>query len=133
MPHFDQAWFYQLCELMMTPQAPFVKRQVRKLLLLICGTKEQYRQLRDMHTLETRIREVRATVAKGGFDPLASGSAIQLQYDSMIQLIEQLKTCVEVAEGRTLNWQRFCISDESVLPFLLQVSYLLDAGVSPLP
>ena len=24
--HFDQAWFYQLCELMMTPQAPFVKR-----------------------------------------------------------------------------------------------------------
>ena len=132
VPHFDQAWFYQLCELMMTPQAPFVKRQVRKLLLLICGTKEQYRQLRDMHTLETRIREVRATVAKGGFDPLASGSAIQLQYDSMIQLIEQLKTCVEVAEGRTLNWQRFCISDESVLPFLLQVSYLLDAGVSPL-
>ena len=28
-PHFDQAWFYQLCELMIAPQAPFVKRQVR--------------------------------------------------------------------------------------------------------
>ena len=55
-PHFDHEWFYQLCELMMTPQAPFVKRQVRKLLLLISGSKEQYRQLRDMHTLETRIR-----------------------------------------------------------------------------
>lgn len=55
-PHFDYDWFYQLCELMMTPQAPFVKRQVRKLLLLISGSKEQYRQLRDMHTLETRIR-----------------------------------------------------------------------------
>ena len=28
-PHFDHDWFYQLCELMMTPQAPFVKRQVQ--------------------------------------------------------------------------------------------------------
>ena len=27
-PHFDQTWFYQLCELMIAPQASFVKRQV---------------------------------------------------------------------------------------------------------
>jgi E3 ubiquitin-protein ligase UBR4 len=92
--------------------------------LLICGTKDQYRQLRDMHTLETRIKEVKITVAKGGFDfSDMSGSAVgvSLQYDTLIQLIEQLKTCVEVAESRTLNWQRFCVSDETVLPFLLQV------------
>ena len=97
---------------------------MRKLLLLICGTKDQYRQLRDMHTLETRIKEVKITVAKGGFDfSDMSGSAVgvSLQYDTLIQLIEQLKTCVEVAESRTLNWQRFCVSDETVLPFLLQV------------
>ena len=132
-PHFDQAWFYQLCELMIAPQAPFVKRQVRKLLLLICGSKEQYRQLRDLHTLETRIREIKITVAKGGFDfaDMENGS-VSLQYDTLIQLIEQLKTCVEVAESRTLNWQRFCMSDETVLPFLLQVSYMLDNGVTPL-
>ena len=132
-PHFDQAWFYQLCELMIAPQAPFVKRQVRKLLLLICGSKEQYRQLRDLHTLETRIREIKITVAKGGFDfaDMENGS-VSLQYDTLIQLIEQLKTCVEVAESRTLNWQRFCMSDEMVLPFLLQVSYMLDNGVTPL-
>ena len=133
MPHFDQAWFYQLCELMITPQAPFVKRQVRKLLLLICGSKEQYRQLRDMHTLETRIREIKITVAKGGFDFTDfEGGSINLLYDTLIQLIEQLKACVEVAESRTLNWQKFCMSDETVLPFLLQISYLLDNGVSPL-
>ena len=29
---------------------------MRKLLLLICGTKDQYRQLRDKYTLETRIK-----------------------------------------------------------------------------
>ena len=32
-PHFDQAWFYLLCELMMTPQAPFFKRSVSALIL----------------------------------------------------------------------------------------------------
>jgi E3 ubiquitin-protein ligase UBR4 len=55
-PHFEPDWLYQLCELLATPQAPFVKRQVRKLLLLICGSRDQYRQLRDMHTLETKLR-----------------------------------------------------------------------------
>ena len=25
-------------------------------MLLICGTKDQYRRLRDMHTIETRIK-----------------------------------------------------------------------------
>ena len=55
-PHFEADWLYQLCELLATPQAPFVKRQVRKLLLLICGSRDQYRQLRDMHTLETKMR-----------------------------------------------------------------------------
>ena len=133
VPHFDQSWFYQLCELMITPQAPFVKRQVRKLLLLICGSKEQYRQLRDLHTLETRIKEVKITVAKGGFDVSdLENSSVNLMYDTLIQLIEQLKICVEVAESRTLNWQRFCMGDETVLPFLLQVSYMLDNGVTPL-
>jgi E3 ubiquitin-protein ligase UBR4 len=56
VPHFEPDWLYQLCELLATPQAPFVKRQVRKLLLLICGSRDQYRQLRDMHTLETKMR-----------------------------------------------------------------------------
>ena len=130
-PHFDQAWFYQLCELMITPQAPFVKRQVRKLLLLICGSKEQYRQLRDLHTLETRIKEVKVTVAKGGFDVCdLENSSVNLMYDTLIQLIEQLKSCVEVAESRTLNWQRFCMSDDTVLTFLLAVSYMVDNGKS---
>jgi hypothetical protein len=33
---------------------------------------------------------------------------------------------VEVAESRTLNWQKFCISEETVLPFLLQVKPQLE-------
>merc|ERR1719203_2024183 len=81
VPHFDHDWNNQLCELMMTPQAPFVKRQVRKLLLLLCGSKEQYRQLRDLHTLETRTREVRLTVGRAGTEAGETGP-VSLQYDT---------------------------------------------------
>lgn len=45
-----------LCEYMMAQQTPFVRRQVRKLLLYICGSKESYRLLRDMHALETHMK-----------------------------------------------------------------------------
>ena len=51
-----QEWRQTLCEYMMAPLAPFVRRQVRKLLLYICGTKDTYRQLRDLHALEVHIK-----------------------------------------------------------------------------
>ena len=43
-----------------------------KFLLLIGGMTYQFRQRRDMHPLETRIKEVNITVAKGS---IMSGSA----------------------------------------------------------
>jgi E3 ubiquitin-protein ligase UBR4 len=42
----------------MTQQTPFVRRQVRKLLLFICGNKEKYRQLRDLHSLESHMKVI---------------------------------------------------------------------------
>ena len=45
--------------------------------------------------------------------------------------IEHLKACSEVASSRTINWQRFCNKDDSVLPFLVQTSIALDEGVAP--
>ena len=65
--------------------------------------RQQYRQLRDLHTLETRIKEIRSTVVNGGFDPSdTEHGSVSLVYDTLITLIEQLKTCVEVADSRTL-------------------------------
>ena len=67
---------------MITSQAPVVKRQ-------------------------KKVREMKITVAKGGFDFSDSeGGSINLLYDTLIQLIEQLKAYVEVAESRTLNRQK---------------------------
>ncbi|XP_053096736.1 E3 ubiquitin-protein ligase UBR4 isoform X3 [Pangasianodon hypophthalmus] len=134
-PIFDHCWFYFLSEYLMIQQTPFVRRQVRKLLLFICGSKEKYRQLRDLHTLDSHVRSIKKLLEeqgiflRGGIVTATSGSA--LQYDTLISLMEHLKACAEIATQRTINWQKFCIKDDSVLYFLLQVSFLVDEGVSP--
>ncbi|XP_064423992.1 E3 ubiquitin-protein ligase UBR4 [Latimeria chalumnae] len=134
-PIFDHSWFYFLSEYLMIQQTPFVRRQVRKLLLFICGSKEKYRQLRDLHTLDSHVRGIKKLLEeqgiylRAGVVTATSGSA--LQYDTLISLMEHLKACAEIASQRTVNWQKFCIKDDSVLYFLLQVSFLVDEGVSP--
>ncbi|XP_072282665.1 E3 ubiquitin-protein ligase UBR4 isoform X6 [Pyxicephalus adspersus] len=134
-PVFDHSWFYFLSEYLMIQQTPFVRRQVRKLLLFICGSKEKYRQLRDLHTLDSHVRGIKKLLEehgiflRAGVVTASSGSA--LQYDTLINLMEHLKACAEIASQRTVNWQKFCIKDDSVLYFLLQVSFLVDEGVSP--
>lgn len=129
---FDVSWYNLLCDYMMTPQTPFVRRQVRKLLMFICGNKETYRQLRDLHGLRNHMKGVRECCVKGGYQPTMDiQHALSLPYDSLVELIEHLKYCVEVAQSRTGNWQRFCIKEEDVIQFLIRVSFLLDDGVAP--
>lgn len=154
---FEPAWSHYLCEYMMTQQTPVVRRQVRKLLLFICGHKDRYRQMRDMHALDYHIKvsmgnkyhsththkcinnrghltyciqylhlqalsrfrilnddiacvvqDVKVLCAQGGFSFSGSTSVtpINLPYDSLIQLIEHLKSCVDIASSRTPNWQK---------------------------
>ncbi|XP_035739496.1 protein purity of essence-like isoform X1 [Vespa mandarinia] len=130
-PAFDQPWYLYLCEYMMLYQTPFVRRQVRKLLLFICGNKEKYRQLRDLHALISHIQAVQQCCTTGGYDPQQlHPHSINLSYDSLVELIEHLKYCVEIASSRTGNWQRFCLNQNTVLAYLFSVSTLLDEGVS---
>ncbi|XP_015606097.1 protein purity of essence isoform X2 [Cephus cinctus] len=131
-PAFEQAWYFILCEYMMSYQTPFVRRQVRKLLLFICGNKDKYRQLRDLHALVSHVKSVQQCCNTGGYDPLQGRPhSINLPYDSLVELIEHLKSCVEVATSRTGNWQRFCLKHNTVLSYLFSISTLLDEGVSP--
>ena len=113
--HFSSSWYYFLCEYMMTQQTPYVRRQVRKLLLYICGTKEKYRELRDLHSLGSHVKSIRAIVAEAGVvvgteeGSDAAKAVVNLPYDSLLQLIEHLKACVDIATSRTLNWQKYCL------------------------
>lgn len=132
-PSFDQqAWYFYLCEYMMLYQTPFIRRQVRKLLQFICGNKEKYRQLRDLHALVSHMQSVQQSCNAGGYDPQqVHPISINLPYDSLVELMEHFKCCVEVATSRTGNWQRFCLKQNTVLSYLFTISTLLDEGVSP--
>ena len=70
-----------------TQQTPFVRRLVRKLLLYICGSKDKYRQLRDMHTLDTHMSEVKTLCGRAGLDE--NGVPIILPYDSLISFVSR--------------------------------------------
>ena len=117
--HFSSSWYYFLCEYMMTQQTPYVRRQVRKLLLYICGTKEKYRELRDLHSLGSHVKSIRAIVAEAGIvvgvtaaeaaSPEAKAATVNLPYDSLLQLIEHFKACLDIATSRTPNWQKYCL------------------------
>ncbi|KAK6636982.1 hypothetical protein RUM43_010649 [Polyplax serrata] len=130
--NFDKSWFYYLCEYMMTHQTPFVRRQVRKLLLFLCGNKDKYRQLRDLHALESHMQAVQQSCRGGGFDTAEPNFHVSFNYDSLVELIEHLKACVEVATYRTANWQSFCLKNDETLLFLFDISCILDDGVSPI-
>ncbi|RWS26760.1 E3 ubiquitin-protein ligase UBR4-like protein, partial [Leptotrombidium deliense] len=134
--NFTPVWLDQLCDYMMIQLTPSIRKQVRKLLSFICGSKEKYRQIRDFHALDSHMKEVKKICKSGGFTESSSytgqGTIITLSYDSMISLIEHLKACGEIASNRIINWQTFCNKDPSVLAFFTQVSFLLDEGVSPI-
>lgn len=84
----------------MIQQTPFVRRQVRKLLLFICGSKEKYRQLRDLHTLDSHVRGIKKLLEEHGIFLRASvvtaSSGSALQYDTLINLVRCKKTNVSL-------------------------------------
>ncbi|XP_017783583.1 PREDICTED: E3 ubiquitin-protein ligase UBR4 [Nicrophorus vespilloides] len=129
---YETAWFKYLCEYMMYSHVPFIRRLVRKLLLFICGSKDKYRQLRDIHALNAHMKAVRHCCLKGGFNPsLQYQHAMSLSYDTLVDMVEHLKCCLEIAVCRVGNWQKFCIGHTDIISFLLQVSCILDEGVAP--
>ncbi|KAL4709767.1 hypothetical protein ACJJTC_001221, partial [Scirpophaga incertulas] len=117
--HFDARWRTLLCEYMMNQQTP-LRKQVRKLLLLLCGTRERYRQLRDIHALDTHLNAARALLTT---DPA---------YDKLVQLMDHLKSCAEIVTARTGNWQHTCaVERREALPWLVSVARRVHPHVAP--
>lgn len=50
------AWTHYLCEYLLLPQCYYLKRLIKKLLQILCGSKEKYRKFKDQHILITSIR-----------------------------------------------------------------------------
>ncbi|XP_060554667.1 E3 ubiquitin-protein ligase UBR4-like, partial [Ruditapes philippinarum] len=129
---FDPAWNTTLAEYMMTQRTPFVKKQARKLLLFISGSRERYREIRDLYSIEKNLNAVIEQCNKSGLSTseIAPHSVI-LPYDSLLVLIEHLKACADIAASRPVNWQKYCTANQDVIPFLVKASISLDEGVAP--
>ena len=62
-----------------------------QLLLFICGSKDKYRQLRDMHALDTHMRQVQSMCAKAGLDrTVTTVTSVSLPYDGLISLVSHI-------------------------------------------
>lgn len=76
---------------MMTQQTPFVRRQVRKLLLFISGTKDKYRHLRDLHALESHLKDIKKICEQNGLNLSdTSATPLTLPYDTLIELVRSI-------------------------------------------
>ncbi|XP_052722001.1 E3 ubiquitin-protein ligase UBR4-like isoform X2 [Crassostrea angulata] len=131
---FDKYWNTILSEYMMTQQTPYFRRTVRKLLLFISGTKEKYRQLRDLHAVESHLQTVTELCKEGGLDineAEVTPAPIVLNYDTLLNIIEHLKFCSDTASSRPVNWQLYCRDNQNVMIFLVRASILLNEGVAP--
>ncbi|KAH8263174.1 hypothetical protein KR044_005513 [Drosophila immigrans] len=132
---FCEAMTFTLCEYMMLNLNPLLRRQVRKLLMYICGSKEKFRMYRDGHSLDAHFRVVKrvcSIVSSKNGAPYNANPPL-LSYDALVELTEHLRTCQEISQMRTGNWQKFCVVHEDALAMLMEIAcYQLDDGVSPI-
>nr|CAB3267471.1 E3 ubiquitin-protein ligase UBR4-like [Phallusia mammillata] len=132
---FGVEWRQLLSEFMLFAGMPsLVRRRARKLLLYITGSKEKYREERDLHALRfymeqsSKLCQVNNVVEQPGRPEFNAG--LSLTYNDLIELVETLKKSCDIAESRVKNWQKYCIADPSCLPFLLNTSVRAEENVA---
>jgi len=105
--------------------APFVRRQARKLLLNISGSRENYHLLRDLHNMKFHLNEFRKLINyedsadndKSSVKPVKT----EFKYAQLVAMVEHLNTCIDIATQRPASWQTFC-KNEDALQFVVNVS-----------
>lgn len=153
---FDfSTWTHYLCEYLLLPQCYYLKRLIKKLLQILCGSKDKYRKFKDQHILITSLNQLGklcklnsspapTSMLKIGntishatdslsvinelsiINPIVTESlAPKLTYSSLLKLVEHLKVILEVAVSRTLNWQRFCAQNPTTLLYLIELALIM--------
>ncbi|CAF1250057.1 unnamed protein product, partial [Adineta ricciae] len=127
-------WQKCLCEYYVLPQASFLKRQIRKLLMYICGSRDKYRKLRDLHVLSTNLDDIKK-IYEDNFsltnNDQRKATSTQIPYVTLMRLVDHLKSCQDISTQRCVNWQKFCKNDPSILHFLVQLIMLVDDSLVP--
>ena len=118
-------WEKYLCEYYLSPRTTFLRRQMKKFLMFICGSREKYWQLRDFHLLSTNLQEIRRLTSSTNEKTKTKNSRHHrpsIPYSTLIRLVELLRSSEEISVPRASNWQHFCLrADSSILPFLFRL------------
>lgn len=116
LDNFKNAWYNLLCIYMMIQHSQ-IRRQVKKLFLCMCTTKERYRRYRDFHALICNMGVIKKIIKEESN-----------RYDDLVELVEHLKSCADICKNRPVNWQLFCEND-SILEYFFEVSVNLEEPI----
>lgn len=122
---FANLWFKQngeelsnmLCDFMMDADEQTIRRIIRKTLLLICGSKEGYRNLKDKRCIQKYTKSVK--FFSKSYSTQASYSST---FDELVKITNDLKNCYDIGVVRPINWLQSCTSDEEILKSLFACS-----------
>jgi hypothetical protein len=82
------SWTHYLCEFLLLPQCQYLKRLIKKLLQILCGSKDKYRKFKDQHILTTCIKNVAdlspLNSSPAPFSMLGMGSTINQASESLL-------------------------------------------------
>jgi len=104
LTHLDK-WIPLLCSYISTKQTTFVKKQAKRLLLIICGNKRKYYQVRDHALFEKNFAKLTKLATK------SANFKDELSYDENVKLVSSLAHLLENAWVRPLNWQAFVVKN----------------------
>ncbi|KAJ0099623.1 hypothetical protein Patl1_21605 [Pistacia atlantica] len=113
-----------LCSYINNPHTTFVRRYARRLFLHICGSKTHYYNIRDSWQFSSEVKKLYKRVNKSG------GFQNSIPYERSVKIVKCLSTMAEVAAARPRNWQKYCLRNGDVLPFLMNgVFYFSEESV----
>lgn len=120
---FVHPWFEEqenevskmLCDFMMDSDEQSIRRIIRKTLLLLCGNKDGYRNLKDKRYIQKYTKSLKTFFNK-------SATQSHVSFDDLVKITNDLKNCYEIASVRPFNWTNSCISDNDILQSLFTCS-----------
>ena len=113
-------WLSLLCLIIHSSSTAFVRKQAKKHLLQLCGTKARYLEVRDRGLADSEMRRIRHLLANAGASstPTAAPAAesqhpLHLPYEQQVKLCNSLQRLHEMATAQPLNWAKYCASADS--------------------
>lgn len=132
---FKEEWNDILCNLMRCEQTSYVRRQIKKLLLFICDTRERYRALRDLQTMRFHLASIKNLCSEFMDAPSYNNEPeisrkFVMNYSMLNNMMDFLKAILEIANSRPCSWQSFCLNEKDSLQYLMALSCCIDDAVA---